>query len=240
MEINLIERLRPLGDGALTCEFRPGEDRLTSRLVHAAARMLGEAALPGVHDIVPAFRSLTVHFDPDLIDHGVLAQHIRALQLSDDVETASGRTWRVPVLYGGEGGPDLAETAHRAGLAEAEIIRLHASIPYHVYMLGFLPGFAYLGDLPEQLRLPRLADPRTRVPAGSVAIAESMTAIYPSASPGGWRLIGRSPFPLFDAARNPPCPLAAGDRVVFHPVTSAEFDDLARASAAGFWPEPEP
>jgi KipI family sensor histidine kinase inhibitor len=123
------------------------------------------------------------------------------------------------VVYGGEDGPDLVDVAHAGGLDPAAVIEAHAGVDYVVYMLGFLPGFPFMGDVPPALRLPRRSEPRVRVPAGSVAIATGLTAIYPWESPGGWHLLGRCPAPLFDPSLNPPALLAAGDRVRFMPVT---------------------
>ena len=149
-----------------------------------------------------------------------------------------GRTFEIPVLYGGEAGPDLDEVAARAGIAAQEAARLHASQLYHVYMLGFLPGFAYLGSVPEPLRLPRRATPRARVPAGSVAIASDMTAVYPLESPGGWHLIGSTPVVLWDMARQDEPLLKPGDRVRFVPIDDVEAAGLRLRAAAGWKPEP--
>ena len=140
-----------------------------------------------------------------------------------------GRHWRLPVCYEGEAAPDLAEVAATLGVDEAEVVALHSGTEYLVYMLGFLPGFPFMGDLPERLRLPRRSQPRVRVPAGSVAIATGLTAIYPWESPGGWHLLGRCPVPLFDARRASPSLLAAGDKVRFTPVSA----DECRALEAG-------
>jgi KipI family sensor histidine kinase inhibitor len=142
---------------------------------------------------------------------------------------AGSTLWRVPVCYEGEFAPDLAEVARLTGLTPDEVVVLHSGTRFHVYMLGFLPGFPYLGDLPERLALPRRADPRLRVPAGSISIATSLTAIYPYESPGGWHLIGATPIRLFDAERPCPALLAPGDAVIFDPVDRAAFASMRRA-----------
>jgi inhibitor of KinA len=227
LDKNKIPRPRPLGDTAVTYEYGPSIDRDLSRHVTALAQSLVAKAVPGLHDVVPTFRSLTVHFDPDAISATALTEIVTGLR-AEPADAQAAADIDIPVLYGGEYGPDLRDVAEAAGLSEADAAALHASEPYHVYMLGFLPGFAYLGDLPQALRMPRLDVPRTRVPRGSVAVADEMTAVYPSASPGGWRLIGRTPLRLFDATQDPPCPLRAGDRVQFRPIDADEFEHLSQ------------
>ena len=229
MNVKSLARFLPLGDAALTVEFGTVISREISARVVAAARAVQAAEIRGVHDIVPAFRSLTIHFDPLVLGQAQLAEAIGLLALSDEREAGTGRVVDMPVVYGGEAGPDLDAVAQEAGRTAAEVADLHMSGEYHVYMLGFLPGFAYLGDLPPSLRLPRLASPRMRVPAGSVAIADQMTAVYPVQSPGGWRLIGRTPLCLFDHAVSPPALLAPGDRVRFRAVDAAEAARIAVA-----------
>ncbi len=147
--------------------------------------------------------------------------------------TAPGRRWRLPACYEGDAAPDLAATARAIGASEDEVIALHSGTEVHVYMLGFLPGFPFMGDLPDRLRLPRRSEPRVRVPAGSVAIANGLTVVYPWASPGGWHLLARCPVPLFDARRDAPALLAPADRVRFEPVDGAEYRRLEAAIAAG-------
>jgi KipI family sensor histidine kinase inhibitor len=146
---------------------------------------------------------------------------------------AGGRRWQLPVVYGGAAGPDLAALAEAGGLSEAAAVAAHAGVEYVVYMLGFLPGFPFMGDVAAPLRQPRRAEPRLRVPAGSVAVANGLSAIYPWESPGGWHLLGRCPAPLFDPARTPPALLAAGDRVRFEPVTAQAMAGIEADLAAG-------
>lgn len=230
-------RFLNVGDSALTLEFG---DAISPELVRAviaadqaiaAARERGE--LPGVIEAVPTFRSLTVLYDPLHTSRAALEPALaRLLEERGAAGAQPGRRWRLPVCYGGEYGPDLAEVAAAKGLTPEEAIRLHQDTEFLVYMLGFLPGFPYMGDLPDALAVPRRAEPRLRLPTGSVAIAGTLTAIYPWESPGGWHLIGRCPVPLFDARWRSPALLRAGDRVRFEPITPERFQELSEALAA--------
>lgn len=190
-------------------------------------RALQGAPLPGQTDVVTGMRSLVLHYDPLAITPTALQALLEArLATTLTVVNADAAIVEIPVWYGGRHGPDLAALAERAGLSEAEIIARHSAATYTVDLLGFLPGFAYLDGLDPALHAPRRATPRPRVPAGSVAIGADRTAVYPCASPGGWQLIGRTPVRLFDAERDPPALLAAGQRVRFRPQTGeAPFDD---------------
>lgn len=234
----MTPRILSLGEAALTVEFAPGfDDAARAAVVRldaaiAAAREAG--GLPAVLDVVPTFRSLTVHYDPAVATRAAI-EPVLATLTSDTAESGSapGARWRFPVAYGGAQGPDLADLAEAAGLSEAEAIALHAETPVTVHMLGFLPGFAFMGDIAEPLRRPRRAEPRTRVPAGSVAVADRLTAVYPWESPGGWHLIGLCPVPLFDAARERPALLSPADRVTFEPVSADRVAALSEALASG-------
>jgi len=228
-KINSAARIQALGDRAVTLEFGNRVDRRISAQVMLAREAVAAAGIRGVVELVPTFRALAVHFDPAIVGYEELAGRLGALDLPEGSFGRPGRSLSVPVLYDG---PDLAALAEAAGMTPKEAAALHAATPCHVYMLGFLPGFAYLGDLPEKLRMPRRKEPRTRVPPGSVAVAEQMTAVYPVESPGGWHLIGRTPLRLFDHRKEPPSLLLPGDAVRFEPVTEAEFERLRRAAEA--------
>ncbi|HXC91921.1 MAG TPA: 5-oxoprolinase subunit PxpB [Stellaceae bacterium] len=229
-------RFLSVGDRALAVEFGDAVDRGLSRRVLRLERALRAARLAGVVESVPSFRSLLVHYDPLAASRADLEAAIAGLLGRDADAAATTRLWRIPVCYAGELAPDLDEVARLTGHTPAEVASLHSSVRYHVYMLGFLPGFPYLGDLPAGLALPRRADPRVRVPAGSIAIATSLTAIYPYESPGGWHLIGATPVRLFDQARTPPALLAAGDAVRFEPIDLDAFAAIGRAVADGGYP----
>ena len=227
-------RILDAGDAALTIEFGsiidPALLAEVNALDAAVLRRKQAGELPGVIETMPTFRSLTVFFDPLVTDRdAVLATLQPLIAAAEHGSTTDGRHWRLPVCYEGEAAPDLAEVAGAISIGEDEVVALHSGAEYLVYMIGFLPGFPFMGDLPAPLRLPRRAQPRVRVPAGSVAIATGLTAIYPWESPGGWHLLGRCPVPLFDARRTSPSLLAAGDRVRFVPVSAQE----CRAIEAG-------
>jgi KipI family sensor histidine kinase inhibitor len=185
----------------------------------------------GVLDVVPAYASVSIHVDPLRLPVSILSQRLHAL--SGDVEAPpSGRTHRIPVLYGGKWGPDLDDVAAFAQRSVADTIRLHHTNVYRVYMLGFSPGFPYMGLVPSPIAMPRLATPRTVVPAGSVGIAGCQTGIYPSATPGGWRLIGRTPVSLYQPQSSQPFLFTPGDTVEFYPIDADEFARMSYAAPA--------
>ncbi|HYG84980.1 MAG TPA: 5-oxoprolinase subunit PxpB [Azospirillum sp.] len=226
-------RLLPQGDAALVVELGDRIDRHVSERVTALADAMRRAAIAGVVELVPTFRSLLVHYDPLILGFTDIAGRAQELLAGIEVGERRLRLVHMPACYDEDLAPDLADVAAQTGMTPVEVVRLHGSVDYHVYMLGFLPGFPYMGDLPDSLRLPRLTTPRVRVPPRSIAIANAMTAVYPLESPGGWRLIGAVPVDLFDIGRDPPALLGPGDRVRFEPVERAAFDDLRAAWAAG-------
>jgi inhibitor of KinA len=234
----MTARLLDAGDGAVTIEFG---DRIAQDLVARVRALdqvlvaaLARGDLPGVVETMPTFRSLTVLYDPLQTRRSALDPVLSALLAqAEHAPLASGRRWRLPVCYGGGFGADLADVAAATGLSADEVVQRHAGCEFSVYMIGFMPGFPFMGDLPAALNMPRRQEPRLRVPAGSVAITGSLTAIYPWQSPGGWQLIGRCPVPLFDAAAPAPSLLAPGDTVCFEAVTPARLAELETAIAAG-------
>jgi len=203
----------PLSDSAVLLRLGESIHPAINRQVHLLAAALTLHPLPGIIETVPGYASLTVHYDPLALTHAQVCEWLESL-LSLAAETASRpvKTVEVPVIYDG---PDLDFVAAHCRLTIGEVIRLHASTPYTVYMMGFTPGFPYLGILPEALRVPRRETPRPKVPAGSVGLAGVQTGIYPVESPGGWRLVGRTPLTLFDPQRKPPFLFAPGDEVRF-------------------------
>jgi KipI family sensor histidine kinase inhibitor len=226
-------RFLSAGDRALVVEFGDRVDRQLSNEVLRLNTSLRSSALPGVVETVPTFRSLMVYYDP-LVTSRVDLEHaiVGRLDRQAALRTVATR-WRVPVCYEGEFAPDLAEVARLTGLSPGNVTALHSAQSYHVYMLGFLPGFPYMGDLPPQLALPRRADPRVRVPAGSVSIATTLTAIYPYESPGGWHLIGTTPIRLFDLEHPRPALLNAGDIVQIEPIDPPRFASIKKAVDSG-------
>ena len=227
-------RFLDLGDRAITVEFGDAIDPARLSRVAALDHACARAALPGVIETVPTFRSLTVIFDPLATTRAELLPALQGLLAGADMPDArTQRSWRLPACYEGDLAPDLADVAQRCGINADALVELHAGKEYVVYMLGFLPGFPFMGDVEQDLRLPRRSEPRVAVPAGSVAIANGLTAIYPWESPGGWHLLANCPVPLFDATRAAPALLAAGDRVRFAPVDTAEHARIAAALRGG-------
>mgnify|MGYP000471040333 FL=1 len=227
-------RYRDSGDGGLLVELGDRIDWTLNTRTRRLAQLLERQALPGVVDIVPAYCSFLVLFESETLDLGQLKTTIEDLfrgieDFGGEEPGASGRGVEIPVCYGGDHGPDLASVAQHNGLAEEEVIRIHSSGIYPVYMLGFAPGFPYLGGLDERIATPRLDTPRSHVPAGSVGIAGAQTGIYPLASPGGWRLIGRTPLTLFDPTAEDPVPYyRPGDSLRFVAVNEEEFNRILR------------
>lgn len=226
-------RFLAAGERAFVVEFGERVDRSLSEAVLRLDALLRREPPRGLIETVPTFRSLMVHYDPLLTGRAELEGAIRGLIGRGERPAGAAKLWRVPVCYEGAFAPDLDAVAARLGLCAAEVVGLHSATRFHVYMLGFQPGFPYLGDLPERLSLPRRADPRLRVPAGSVSIALTLSTIYPYQSPGGWHLIGTTPVRLFDAARPQPALLTPGDGVLFEPITPAQFAAIREAVAAG-------
>lgn len=225
--------IEALADDAWLLRLGDAIDERLNRRVHAMAARIRTAHPGWLRDVVPAYASVGVFFDPALVGADDARRWLEASACAgadvDDDEVAA-RCIEIPVVYGGEAGPDLAAAAAELGLAPAELAARHAAGAYTVAMIGFAPGFPYLSGLDPALALPRLATPRTRVAAGSVGIGGAQTGIYPRESPGGWRLLGRTPLRLFDAQRTPPSLLAPGDRVRFRAVDAGEFAALSESS----------
>jgi len=223
----------PAGDTALVVEFGDRVDRTSSGHVVALAQKLRDLAVPGIVEMVPTFRSLMVHYDPLRLRQTDLRARITPLVDGMPAGEQVGRRWRLPVCYDESLGPDLADVSARTGLSVADVIAGHSSVVHHVYMMGFLPGLPYLGGLPKEFELPRRENPRLKVPRGAVAVAMSMTVIYPLESPGGWHILGVTPVPLWDLSRDPPALLDAGDKVTLVPVSLREYEVLLAKAAAG-------
>jgi KipI family sensor histidine kinase inhibitor len=205
-----------LGDSCVALQFDAVIDPAVNARCIALAAALEQSALRGIRDIVPTYNAVTVHFDPFATDHQALERALERLAaMTPETTTTEARTIEVPVNYGGNCGPDLPAVAQFAGCSEADVVQLHTRVNYRVYMLGFLPGFAYMGSVDSRIAMPRLETPRMRVAAGSVGIAGSQTGIYPCDTPGGWRIIGQTSLKVFDATNSDPFLFKAGDRVRF-------------------------
>ncbi|HTK29079.1 MAG TPA: 5-oxoprolinase subunit PxpB [Vicinamibacterales bacterium] len=220
-------RVVAAGESVLVVELEDRIDPAVNARVIAVAEAVQASRIGGVRDIVPTYRSLAIYFDPLRTDYDELRARLDAAA-SEPVPPASAAPdpIRVPVLYGGEEGPDLAAVAAHSQLSEAEVVRLHAGRVYRVFMLGFVAGFAYMGILDSRIAVPRQTTPRLKVPVGSVAIAGVQTGIYPAETPGGWQVIGRTPLRPFDPMRADPFLLKAGAAVQFLPVDRAEYERL--------------
>ncbi|MFP5077790.1 5-oxoprolinase subunit PxpB [Rhizobium sp. YIM 134829] len=226
-------RILPCGDSALLVEFSDRIDEAINRRVVALARALAAHAPAGLQELVPTYRSLLVTYDPAILRGWALTERIESLIEAGLPETEATRRITVPVLYGGAAGIDLEEMAAAKGMTPEALIALHSSAAYRVYMIGFAPGFAYLGGLPEALHMPRLAVPRQRVEAGAIGIGGQQASINSVPAPSGWRYIGRTPLRLFDPARAEPFLLRAGDAVRFRAIDAAEAEHLDAAVARG-------
>jgi len=220
-------RVVAAGDSVLVVEFEERIDPAINARAIALAESLQAAGIAGVRDVVPTYRSVAVYFDPLRTSYDVLLGRVeRDAAQPPPAASAAPTPIRIPVCYGGDFGPDLAEVARFAGLGEDEVVALHSAATYRVFMLGFVPGFAYMGVVDERIAAPRHSTPRVRVPRGSVGIAGVQTGVYPAETPGGWQLIGRTPLKPFDPERAEPFLMKAGDAVRFDAIDRAEFDRL--------------
>lgn len=224
-------RAVPCGDCAVSLRFGEGISPEIHAQVMAYADAVIKARIPGVVELVPSYCALMVRYDPLALTYREIADALLSLKPETIQTNEAAEVVELPVCYGGEYGPDLDFVAARAGLSAHEVIRIHSGVEYPVYMLGFTPGFPYLGGMDARIAAPRLDAPRTSVAAGSVGIAGAQTGVYPVASPGGWRIIGRTPVKLYDPAREEPFLLAAGRKLRFVPVGAAEFARLEKEGA---------
>lgn len=212
------------GDSSLLIEFGQEISPEINRKITATVQLMKKQQIEGVVDIIPAFCSLLINYNPRVISYDELKSRMQGLVKVDaKAEQGKKRVFEIPVCYGGKYGPDLNAIAEHAGLTPEEVIEIHSSRDYLIYMLGFLPGFTYLGGLDERIHTPRLANPRVKISAGSVGIGGSQTGIYPLDSPGGWQLMGMTPVKTYDPERETPILVEAGDYIRFVPVTEEEF-----------------
>ncbi len=222
-QIRTYPRLVPAGDSAILIELGSEIDPDINTQVFALADSVEAAEIAAVVELIPTYRSLLVSYDPTISKYDEMRDRLDSFvtELEAIVEAAGeSRIVELPVVYGGEDGPDLESVAEHADLSVQEVIDIHSGVDYRVYMIGFAPGFPYLGGLDQRIATPRLKTPRISVPAGSVGIAESQTGVYPNASPGGWQLIGRTASVLFDVTKSSPSLITPGSKVRFFPVQS--------------------
>lgn len=215
------------GDSALTIEFEPRIDPVINARAIALADAMAAAQFAGVRDVVPTYRSVTIYFDPVRTDYDALVSRVEREAANPAPGVAAPREpISIPVCYGGDFGPDLAGIAASAGMTERDVVGLHTKRTYRVFMLGFVPGFAYLGSVDDRIAVRRHPSPRVRVPAGSVGIAGAQTGIYPTDTPGGWQIVGRTPLRPFDLHRADPFLVKPGDLVKFSAIDRSEYDRL--------------
>jgi inhibitor of KinA len=237
-------RVLTAGDTAIVVEFGDSIDRDLNAIVLALSAQLDQGRIPGLVETIPTFRSLMVFYQPELLSRAALEGHVAGIVHALTTAPGAGRLWRLPVCYDAGLAPDLIDVASRTGLAPAQIVERHSGVVYHVYMLGFLPGLAYMGDVPDELALPRLVSPRPKVPAGMLGIAMAMSLIMPRETPSGLNLIGRSPVAMWRHSKKSGTGhtlLSPGDQVIYQPISGREYDVLAGKAAAGELDiEPEP
>lgn len=222
------------GDSALTVEFGKEISPEINRKIRAFKLALEAANIEGIVETIPTYRSLLICYRPEVIRYGALIDALEQVGASmDSITLPPPSVVEIPVLYGGEAGPDLGHVASVHGLTEKEVVEIHSSREYLIYMLGFIAGFPYLGGMDKQIATPRLETPRVKIEGGSVGIAGEQTGVYPVASPGGWQLIGRTPVKLYDAKREKPVLLEAGQYIRFRPVSEETYREIERQVEKG-------
>jgi inhibitor of KinA len=225
---------KPVGDTALLVEFTREIDPEISGKVRTLWTAMETEGIDGVEEIVPGYCSLLVYYDSSIVrSDGLRAAIEDVVGRIEELELPPPKVYHLPVRYGGEMGPDLEFVAEENGLTPEEVVEIHTEQKYLIYMIGFSPGFPYLGGMSEEIATPRLSDPRTVTPARSVGIAETETGVYPVESPGGWRLIGRTPVELFTPTEDPPVLLEMGDYVKFYAVSEERYDEIRDAVNRG-------
>lgn len=222
----------PLGDSAIVIQLGNEISESTQQHISSICSFLEDYSFEGFVEYVPAFTTITIFYDPLVTDYETVQSLLVEMlqEIMEGIEENEAPIVEIPVLYGGTQGPDLSYVAVHAGISEAEVIILHTAGEYLVYMIGFAPGFPYLGGLNEKIAVPRKEIPRGKIAAGAVGIAGTQTGIYPIETPGGWQIIGQTPLKLFDVERQPPALLRAGNKLRFVAISAAEFEKIKRQS----------
>ena len=224
----------PEGDSGLLIQFEQVIRPAINQRIAAIVKLIRAQQISGIIDMIPTYCSLLINYNPQAISYKELHHRIESIvKMDTKTESITKKVYEIPTCYGGKYGPDLKNIAEHAGLSEEEVIRIHSSSDYLIYMLGFLPGFTYLGGLDERIHTPRLANPRVLIPAGSVGIGGSQTGIYPVDSPGGWQLMGMTPVKTYDPNRAEPILVQAGDYIRFVPVSEEEYLAIEKQVADG-------
>ncbi|ADL12037.1 5-oxoprolinase subunit PxpB [Acetohalobium arabaticum] len=220
----LQAKYKPAGDKAVVIELENVVSKEINQRIRALMIAIEEKEIDGVLEVVPTYSSLMVHYEVQKISYDQLIKKLKVLEEQlEDLELSEPKTIKIPTVYGGEYGPDIEKVAEYNGLTVDEVVEIHTSKPYLIYMLGFVPGFPYLGGMDEQIATPRLENPRTKIPAGSVGIAGKQTGIYPIDTPGGWQLIGRTHIKLYEPYSDDPFLLKAGNYVKFVQISEEEY-----------------
>ncbi len=232
----MYQKIRYLtaGDKAIVLEFGNKINKETNLLVRKMHYCISKKNIVGIEEMVPTYRSLIIYYNPQEIKYKNLIQRFKRIQNSiPEITIPIAQVTEIPVLYGGGCGPDLEFVAHHNLIYVEEVIKIHSEKEYFIYMLGFLPGFIYLGGMSDKIATPRLEKPRLKVSGGSVGIAEKQTGIYPIESPGGWQIIGRTPIKLYDPKRSFPFLLKSGDYVKFYPINEEQFKEIKKKAEEG-------
>ena len=215
------------GDSAIVMEFGDTIEKELNARIAAVVESLKKKNIDGILDILPTYMSVLINYDPVKISYGEMVDTLKGLSKADSGEQSDEvRLIEIPTIYGGEYGPDIDFVAENAKMSKEEVIKIHSGTDYLVYMMGFMPGFTYLGGLDERIATPRLKSPRLKIEPGSVGIAANQTGMYPLESPGGWQLIGRTPLKLFDDTKEPPVFIQAGDYIRYVSIDQKEYDRI--------------
>ena len=227
-------KVNSYGDAGLQIQFGERISKETNEKIRSFCMYLEKENLPGVIEWIPTYTAVTIIYDPYYVLYDALKKRVESIQYQlSDIELPPAKVIHIPVLYGEEKGPDLKHVADLNGFDESEVMSIHSGTNYLIYMMGFTPGFPYLGGMSDKIATPRLANPRARIPAGSVGIAGKQTGIYPLNSPGGWQIIGQTPIKIYNPNQKKPILLQVGNYIRFFPITKAEYAAIEKDVEAG-------